>query len=333
MPSNPVVRVVPLQPHCFAFGGFEIQMISAMEAVRETGLDISPLDFWRREADYDVLHIWGLDVQHINTAMWANRAGKKVVVTALANYPGFRSRLRHFESLVKGPARLIRELLSSVDALTVVNEGQAEYIAQSFRYPAGKIFVVPNIVDQVFFDTYEEVQIPDLDFKDYVLCSGNVCPRKNQLKLIASCNRLGVPLVLAGNVLTGEEAYGRAVEEAVNAGRQIRWIKGLEPKANQLVQLYRAAAVFALPSFVEQQPISALEAAACRKPLVLANRAYARQTLYKNAVLADPSSTDSIARSIHLALSAPEAHRPSPEVLMQCRKESVGLGYRRVYEE
>jgi hypothetical protein len=53
MPSRPIVRVIPLQPHCFAFGGFEIQMIAAMEAARAAGKAIAPLGFWSREADFD----------------------------------------------------------------------------------------------------------------------------------------------------------------------------------------------------------------------------------------------------------------------------------------
>jgi hypothetical protein len=57
--SRPVVRVIPAQPHCFAFGGFEIQMLAAMESAWAAGADVAPLDYWRREADFDLLHFWG----------------------------------------------------------------------------------------------------------------------------------------------------------------------------------------------------------------------------------------------------------------------------------
>lgn len=43
--SEPIVRVVPFQPHCFAFGGFEVQMLAAMESARTVGVNIAPLDF------------------------------------------------------------------------------------------------------------------------------------------------------------------------------------------------------------------------------------------------------------------------------------------------
>ena len=79
MLSQPIVRVVPFQPHCFAFGGFDIQMIAAMESARAAGADVAPLDFWRREADFDVLHFWGLEVQHCNAVKWARAGGKKIV--------------------------------------------------------------------------------------------------------------------------------------------------------------------------------------------------------------------------------------------------------------
>ena len=55
------VRVLPLQPHCFAFGGFEIQMLSALEAVRACGVDAQPMDIWSRNADFDIFQLQSLE--------------------------------------------------------------------------------------------------------------------------------------------------------------------------------------------------------------------------------------------------------------------------------
>jgi glycosyltransferase involved in cell wall biosynthesis len=330
MLSRPVVRVVPLQPHCFAFGGFELQMIAAMESARAAGADVAPLGFWRREADFDVLHLWGLDLQHSNTVKWARAGDKKIVLTALMNHPGWESWLRHLASLAVGPARLRRPMLAMIDCITVVNQAQARYLVGTVGFPAEKVSVVPNLVDDIFFKTGP--QAGGFGIENYVLCTGNVCPRKNQLALVSACRKLGVPLLLVGNVLTGEEDYGRAVAEAIAVDDGLRWIQGLAPGSVELAGAYRGAAVFALPSHQEQQPISALEAAASGKALVLGNRPYARQEFYAGAVLADPRSADAIAAAIQKALDQPAAHCPPRSVIEQCRKEKVGAIYMAIYQ-
>jgi glycosyltransferase involved in cell wall biosynthesis len=331
MPAQPVIRVVPLQPHCFAFGGFEVQMIAAMESARAAGANIAPLDFWRSEADFDVLHLWGLELQHANTARWAHAEGKKIVVSALVSYPGWRSTLRYLASSVVGPARLRTPMLANLDCITVVNDAQARYLTGTVGIAAAKIAVVPNLVDDIFFAADKTGPAEAAMPRNSVLCCGNVCARKNQLALIAACRRLGVPLVLAGEVLAGEEEYGRAVAAAISAAG-FEWLHGLRPGSAELARVYRRAAVFALPSHQETQPISALEAAAAGKPLVLADLPYARQSCYQNAVLADPHSESSIAAAIRRAFDHPDAHRVPATVIDQCRAQRVGAAYAAIYQ-
>ena len=333
MLSGPVVRVVPFQPHCFAFGGFEVQMLAAMESARAVGADVAPLDFWRREADFDVLHLWGLDLQHSSTVNWARAGSKRTVLSALVNYPGWKSWLRHLASLAAGPARLRRSMLAMIDCVTVVYKAQARYLVGTVGFPAEKVTVVPNLVDDIFFGAEGGAEPGAFGIENYVLCAGNICRRKNQLALVGACRKLGVPLLLVGNVLTGEEDYGRAVAEAIAVGHGFRWIRGLSPGSVELAGAYRGAVVFALPSYLEQQPISALEAAASGKPLVLGDLPYARQEFYACAALADPRSVDAIAKALQKSLDQPAAHCPPPSVIEQCRRKKVGAAYVAIYQQ
>lgn len=328
----PIVRVVPLQPHSFVFGGFELQMIGAMEAARAVGIDAAPLDFWEKDSSFDVLHLWGLSLQHGQTARWAHLAGKRVLVSALVNFPGWKPTLRFIASWLLGPARFLKEMLSCVDGVTVVNEQQKTYIAQNFGFPAERVFVVPNIVDDVFFSAPEKPGDLDIGLDNYVICTGHVCRRKNQLALVQACNRIGVPLLLVGDVLLGEETYGQVVADAIKASTSVRWIKALAPASAQLAMAYKKATAFALPSFIETQPISALEAAATRKPLVLANRSYSKQEFYANAALAEPGSIDSIAKALRKVLDSPERFCPPAEIIERCRRAKIGSSYASAYE-
>ena len=332
MSSRAIVRVVPFQPHCFAFGGFEVQMIAAMETARDAGANIAPLDFWSREADFDVLHFWGLELQHSDAVKWAHAANKKIVLSALTNYPGWNSRLRHLLSYAVGPARLRKPMLAQIDCITVVNGEQKAYLVNTIGFPKEKVFIVPNVIADIYFTVQERTDDTDLGIENYVICTGNICRRKNQLALARACGKMGVPLLLAGNVLTGEEDYGRAVAEAVASYSGLRWVKGLPPGSVQLAAAYRRSAVFALPSYFEQQPISALEAAACRKPLVLGSRPYAKQEFYEHAILADPHSVEAIAKALRKALDRPEAYCPPAATLELCRRDKVGAAYFEIYQ-
>ena len=326
-----VVRVVPLQPHCFAFGGFELQMIGAMESARSAGVDVMPLDFWARDSSFEILHLWGLDLQHAQTIRWGNLAGKKVLVSALVNYPGWVQGLRFIASYLLGPGRLRKEMLAWVDGVTVVNEPQKTYLAQTLGFPAERIFVVPNIVEDVFFSKDENTSDFDVGLKDYVISTGNVCKRKNQLSLVRACKQIGMPLLIVGDVLLGEESYGRALAAEISSCSSIRWIKWMAPASENLASAYKRAAVFALPSFAEQQPISALEAAAARKPLLLANRPYAKQELYANAALVNPDSISSIAETLRKVLDSPDGYCPPETIIEGCRRGQVGASYATVY--
>ena len=215
MTYSPVVRVLPLQPHCLAFGGFEVQMISALEAACEVGENVQRLDPWSRDSDFDVLHLWGCDIAHLGTARWARTDGKKLVMSALFTYPKAQTQLRYWASLIVCTARFRKPMLSWLTALTVVNQQQARYAIDILNFPEERVFVIPNIVENIFFEPPERVVGGEIMLKDYVICTGNVCPRKNQLSLVRACRRLGLPLLLVGNTLTGEEAYGDADAEAI----------------------------------------------------------------------------------------------------------------------
>ncbi len=329
---SPVVRVLPLQPHCFAFGGFELQMIGAMESARLAGTDIEPLDPWSRQSDFDVIHCWGLDPQHENAVKWARATRKRVVISALVGYATWKTSLRRRLMGYPSAGGWRKRLLGMVDALTVVNQEQAEFLCARDGVRRERIFVVPNIVDGRFLDRESGLDADcPTDLADYVLTTGNVCPRKNQLALVRACRNLGVPLLLVGDVLTGETAYGEAIAAEIAGVENIRWVRGLPPGSRELVSVFAHARLFALPSHDETQPISALEAVAMGLPVLLADRPYARQEYYANAGLVDPKSVESISATLRQMLGRSDKFRTPRAVIEPCRAFRVGAAYAEVY--
>src|SRR3569623_2271318 len=57
---NMRVKFFPWQPHCFAFGGFDMQMLDTLDSIKNVGVDASKLDIWSRDNNFDIIHLWGV---------------------------------------------------------------------------------------------------------------------------------------------------------------------------------------------------------------------------------------------------------------------------------
>jgi glycosyltransferase involved in cell wall biosynthesis len=323
------VRVAPAQPHCFAFGGFEIQMCAALRAAHGAGVDVEPLDAWSTDPGFDVLHLWGLEAAHVLSAYWAKRSGKRVVLTALLPYLTWSERLRRALWSLDGRRRVIRGLLRSVDRLVVVNECQGQAAFALWGFPMDRIAVIPNIVADEFYSARTGSRRSGAS--GYVLCVGNLCRRKNQLALVKACRLARLSLLLVGQVLAGEEQYAEAVQRELALDGNARWIGALPAQSTQLVDAYLGASAVALVSERETQSIALLEAGTLRKPLLIADQPYARQKFYENARLVDARSPKAIARGLTDIFSNPSRYVPNEARLADCNSRKVGSQYADVY--
>jgi glycosyltransferase involved in cell wall biosynthesis len=326
------VKYFPCQPHCFAFGGFDLQMLNTLDAVIKAGVEASKLDIWSRDNDFDILHLWGVGPHNYHLIDWAKKAGKKIVATVLSPYyDTFKSKLgfyyRHFFPDYVG--QLIH-YYQIIDKIIVLNNLQLNVLNKYYRVPASKMEIIPNIIEDKYFD------IPEFDFKkkyginNYVLCTGNISSRKNQYNLALACINLKINLVLIGNILDGELAYGKQLETIIADHKNILWIRELPKASEELVAAYYNCSVYALPSKEETQPISAFEAAAMRKPLVLIDRMYAHQSFYQGAVLSKSPSVKNIETALKHAMTMNVLQEMNPE-LLNCKEKVVGNKYKMCY--
>lgn len=327
------IRYLPFQPHCFAFGGFDLQMLNTLDAVRAAGVEAEKLDIWSRDSDFDILHVWGMGPANFEVIEWAKKAGKKVVATVLLPYHDtLRSFLGFGYRWTLGQGRnLIRHLKMS-DRVVVLNELQASVLHRFYGVEKKRISIIANIIESAYFGKAEFDFKSSYHIRDYVLCTGNISHRKNQLNLARACLELKQDLVLIGNVLDGAEAYGHELEQLISGNPHVLWIKELPKASGVLVGAYQDCKVFALPSRNETQPISALEAAAMNKPLLLMDRAYARQQYYRGAVLCRSGSPRDIGHGLESAMKKKENGAQGPD-LSSCTAAVVGARYRECYQQ
>jgi glycosyltransferase involved in cell wall biosynthesis len=326
------VKYFPYQPHCFAFGGFDMQMLNALEAVRKAGVDASKLDIWSRDNDFEIIHLWGISPHNYQIIDWAKKGGKVIVATVLLPYfASLRLKLSYYKNYFS--QKELIQYFNKIDKIVVVNDLQAEVLTKYYRFPPHNIEIIPNIVEDKYFE------IPTLNFSatyninNYILCTGNISARKNQYNLAVACLNLNLSLVLIGNILDGETLYGKSLEALIiNNSKNIKWIKELPSASEELTAAYYNCLIYALPSHDETQPISALEAVAMRRPLILMDKRYAYQGYYKDAILCKSPSIKDIEIALQQCLFK-ENTNPVNNEIINCRERNVGMKYKAIYEK
>lgn len=326
------VKYYPFQPHCFAFGGFDMQMLNALNSVLKVGVSATEFDLWSRNQDFDIIHLWGIGPHNYQIINWSKKTEKLIVATVLLPYYGtVREKTGYF--LRYYFSRAFNELLNYyklVDRIAVVNDVQMKILNQYYKVPLTKIDVIPNIVESKYFESPKLKFSEKYNIENYVLCTGNISSRKNQYNLAKACVNLKLNLVLIGNVLDGELNYGEKLESLVNCNKNILWIKELSKASDDLVAAYFDCSIFALPSLDETQPISALEATAMGKPLLLLNKKYALQSYYKGAILCNSYSVEDIEMALIKCMENRGVFNLNEEIL-NCKEEKVGEMYNSFY--
>lgn len=326
------ISVLPFQPHCLAFGGFEIQMLAAIEAAQMAGINISKLDVWNRHEDFDILHLWGLDSANLQAVIWAKKARKRIVLSALLPYSTPKTIARNMIGQLFGYKRDQNKILALVDHLIVVNDAQASAAKSMLGFPKDRISVIPNIVGDIYFRRdKDDAGVEDYGIENYLICTANVCSRKNQVLLAKAASEENIPLLIVGQKQAGEDKYIDALRELINKNNKIRWVTGLPAYSSKLYEAYRNSAGFALVSTNETQPISALEAAAMGKPLLLSNSAWSRQCFYSGACLVNQNSINSIRQGMRLLVQQPDRYIARSNEIESCRQVNIAKAYARAY--
>jgi glycosyltransferase involved in cell wall biosynthesis len=224
---------------------------------RDTQLSNALVPFLRGK--FDIVHTHGIRGAWVG-AFAAQNAGIPALMTAhnlLAPLPFF-------------PRRSLRYLLQRVAKIVAVSQAVSESFMEN-DIPSGKIEVISNGVDVVPFDTvYDLEMIRELygipTRSPLLVGVGRLSPEKGFDLLIAATRYLRSQIPETHLLLVGsgpDEANLRHY-----AGRDVN-LHFAGHQAN-VIPFLQAADVIGVPSRMEGQGLSALEAMAARKPVVAA---------------------------------------------------------------
>lgn len=195
------------------------------------------------------------------------------------------------------------------------------YTREAVTSLAPKTWLVPNAVDESFFDVRPEI---DRDQPPLILCVGYICHRKNQNAFIRALDSLAsrkkIRLVFLGGGFN-HEPYVREFQELL---RTRPWCEhnGFVDRG-QLKNWLSKTSLLALPSLEDNCPMTVLEAAATGVPVVAANVGGVPELVEdgKTGLLFDPLDAASMTAAVEKILANAELARTLASEANRCARE------------
>lgn len=208
------------------------------------------------------------------------------------------NRRQTLDRTLPGYTEQVQRMLDLTDHLVATSDFELGLLRDCGLHLPAHHSVVHNAASHELLTAACSTQLPpDLVEGGYILCLGNLEPRKNQLLMLQACRDLDRPLVLAGG--GGGSSYGKLIRRFATPWTHLT---GHIQDNGMLRTLIENAAVFVLPSWAEGAPLSALDAAALGVPLVLSSQSSEREYFSDHACYCDPWDVESIYSGINLAL-------------------------------
>lgn len=322
-------------------GGLQVQIERTSAALRNLGIEIKVVDFINEKfGSYDLIHAFSAVHGMYAVLEEAKSQGVKVVLSPVLQPEADLRKFHRYQFVnwltfqlssneVKTTYGQIKSSLINADIIFSLSTLEAGIITQGYKIKNEKIMVVPNGIDEHFFEKNAVALPPALaSLQGYVFIAGSVSEYKNQLGVIEATER---PVVLAGPVQS--PAY---LEKCLRVGgARVHYVGMLDNKDPLLASLYSHAAAKVLASYREASPLCIIESLACGTPAVVTEKnglplkAQAPLLQYVN-----PGNKVALKRAIEVAAQASPAERAAcRELVTELRWSTVAQSILPVYEK
>ena len=210
------------------------------------------------------------------------------------------------------------------------------YTQTAVRHLARKTWVVPNAVDQSFFDVQRTSQPQPI-----ILCVGHVTWRKNQNAFIRALDslveRVSFKLIFLGNAMP-DDAYCSEFLDLIKSRSWTEHVGFVDRDA--LKERLATAQLLAMPSLEENCPMVVLEAMAAGVPIVAAKVGGVSDLIQENfnGIFCDPNSAESVRTAVARALENPErglamAETAKRQALERFHPRAIAQRHMEIYRE
>ena len=218
---------------------------------------------------------------------------------------------KHFPPGIKGRIKwqIQKRSLKRMDAIIADSESSKKDIVKYAGIPDAKVHVVYLAAGEEFEEIdkrkaktaiHDKYGLPD----SFVLYVGDATWNKNLPRLIKAIKKIDIPLVMTGKTLvdTDIDIHNPWNKDLVEVQRLVKddtriMRLGFVP-TDDLVSLYNAATVFAMPSLYEGFGLPILEAMRCGCPVITSREGSLPEIGHEGVYYVDPYNVEDIARGV-----------------------------------
>lgn len=299
-------------------GGDLVQILSTADALKKIGVEITfSSDPKENLEKFDVVHLFNSPrfeetesfiknaisqnkPTSFSTIFWpkdelAVGIASSKIVRLCRGILGINATLILWRMLKQRDSKFLVEkrIFESVDLLLPNSEGEMRQIKKVFGITNKPYISIVNAIDTNRFRA-----TPSPSRKDYVLSVGRIENRKNTLKLIEACNRLGCKLILIGGY-DKKDNYAKRCLDLIKE-YDFEHIDNIDQEA--LLPYYYEAKVHAMVSWYETPGLATMEAACGGCNILTTDRGSVSEYFGNKVDYCDPFSQQSIEAGIKLSM-------------------------------
>ncbi len=296
--------------------GIKIQAVTWANGLKSKGHQVDLIDTWAHNnwSKYDLIHIFGNGLWLHTFVERLHNKNHNIVFSPIIDSEKSKKLYKLASYIAIPKLRLystnfiIRELKPFIKGYFVRSEYERRFVTECYDIPLNNTFLVPLsgrfAVNNRIFKTERR--------DNFCLHISSIYqPRKNVVRLIEAAKRYNFKLVLAGNKGSIEEF--KPLKNAIGKSSNIEVLGYISDE--EMINLYKTAKVFALPSISEGVGLVGIDAAALGCDVVLTNIGAPKEYYNDMAYLVNPFSIDSIGQAVTNALVSTQQPELSKHII------------------
>lgn len=302
--------------------GDTIQVIKTKAALERLGIEIDlDLSLNPDLAEYQLIHCFNItNIDGIKTQIEnARQQGCPVVLSPVYwNMEEF-FKINSLDKLAwwnQGMAAR-KDILNKVQLILPNSKSEMCQLKMDFKFDT-PFQVVPNGVDAAFYDACPDEFIQEYELKDFILCVGRVCQRKNQLTVIQALKETELQVVFIGDFF--DLTYYRQCLQL--GGERVKFLPRFPHE--QLASAYAAAKVHILASWFDTPGLVNLEAGLAGCNLVVSNQGTAVEYFNDLVWYCSPNDSRTITSTVLEAYHSPQVDDLQSHILRNFTWQQIG---------
>ncbi len=244
-------------------GGVQIRIKKIMELLKEKNIIVDYFNkFSTKLTDYDILHIFSLNIENYTLIKYAKEIGLKVIISTVIpiKYGMKIDFYRHIRKLpIPTTYRILYNSLQLADKIIVETPREATFISEHYKIQSRKVIIIPNGIEETQKGNKEIYDLLGKEYK-YILQVGRFDKNKNQLNIIKALKDTYLDVVFIGGPKNGDKTYYKKCIEEAQGYDNFHFLGWIDNKSPILKSAYTNAELVVMPSYSETFGLVILEA-------------------------------------------------------------------------